>query len=60
MRKITMVGAAVIVVGLGVWAMTTNLRVDASTAEAIYPLQLMKNANNPPASHYVDYSLIFN
>jgi hypothetical protein len=34
MRKITIFAAALIVIGVGAWAMTTTPRVDASTAVA--------------------------
>ncbi|HEY2533661.1 MAG TPA: DUF1236 domain-containing protein [Xanthobacteraceae bacterium] len=49
--------------GVGAWAaraMTTPPPVDASTADASYPLELMTNAKNPPEAHYVDYTLVFN
>jgi hypothetical protein len=36
------------------------VRVDASTAGAIYPLQLMTSAKNLPEGHYVDYTFVFN
>jgi hypothetical protein len=58
MRKIIMVSAALIVVGLGAWAMTTAPRVDASTARTVNPLQLMTHARNLPEPHYVDYTFV--
>ena len=38
----------------------TAPRVDASTADAIYPVGLMTNAKNLPEAHYTDYTLLFN
>ena len=60
MRKINVFAAALILIGLGAWVVTTNSRVAASTPVGIYPLQMVTGATNLPASHYVDYSLIFN
>jgi hypothetical protein len=60
MRKISMVAAALFLIGFGAWAMMTTPRVDASTADTVYPLQLMTNAKNPPETHYVDYTFVFN
>ncbi|HEY2528625.1 MAG TPA: hypothetical protein VGJ20_11880 [Xanthobacteraceae bacterium] len=60
MRKISILAAALILIGVGAWATTTPPHVDASTADAIYPLQLMTNAKNTPEAHYVDYTLVFN
>jgi hypothetical protein len=59
MRKINMFATALILVGLGVWVVTTNSRVAASTPVGIDPLQIMVGATNLPTSHYVDYTLIF-
>ena len=60
MRKINMFAAALILVGLGAWGVTTNSRVAASTPGAastpigVDPLQIMAGATNLPTSHYVD------
>jgi hypothetical protein len=52
--------AALILIGLGAWIVTTNSRVAASTPVGIDPLQMMTSATNLPTSHYVDYEVIFN
>ena len=58
--RISMFAAALIVIALGAWAITTTPRVVASTPVGIDPFQIMTNARDLPATHYVDYSLIFN
>ena len=63
MRRINMfaaVAAALILIAVGAWAITTTPRVVASTEVGIDPLQMMTKARDLPAAHYVDYSLIFN
>ena len=60
MRKINVIAAALILIGLGAWVVTANSRVAASTPVGIDPLQMMIGATNLPTSHYVDYNLIFN
>jgi hypothetical protein len=60
MRKINVIAAALILIGLGAWVVTANSRVATSTPVGIDPLQMMTGATNLPTSHYVDYSLIFN
>lgn len=60
MRKINVFAAALILIGLGAWIVTTNSRVAASTPVGIDPLQMMTGATNLPTSHYVDYEVIFN
>jgi hypothetical protein len=61
MRKINVFAAALILIGLGAWAVTANSRVAASTPVGIDPLQMEAGATNLPTSHYVDYSVeIFN
>ena len=60
MRKINVLAAALILIGLGAWVVTTNSRVAASTPVGVDPLQMMTGATNLPPSHYVDYGLIFN
>ena len=59
MRKISMFAAALILIGLGAWAVATNSRVAASTPVGIDPLQMEIGATNLPPSHYVDYSVEF-
>ena len=41
-------------------AITTTPRVVASTPVGIDPFQMMTNARDLPAAHYVDYSVILN
>jgi hypothetical protein len=60
MRKISMFVAALVLIAVGTWAITTTQRVVASTPVGINPFQMMTNARDLPAAHYVDYSLIFN
>jgi hypothetical protein len=61
MRKIITFAAALILMGVGVWA-TNNAtpRVDASTETTVHPEQLMTNAKNLPEKHYDDYTFVFN
>jgi len=58
--RISMFAGAVIVIALEAWAITTTPRVVASTPVGIDPFQMMTNARDVPAAHYVDYSVIFN
>ena len=58
--RISMFAGAVIVIALEAWAITTTPRVVASTPVGIDPFQMMTNAGDLPAAHYVDYSLVFN
>jgi hypothetical protein len=60
MHKIGVLAAALILIGVGASVMTNSPRVDASTADAIYPLQLMTNAKTAPEAYYVDYTFVFN
>jgi len=60
MRKISMFAAALVLIGIGTWAITTNQRVTASTPVGIDTLQMMANAKGLAASDYVDYTFIFN
>jgi hypothetical protein len=60
MRKISMCVAALVLIGIGAWAVATTPRVVASTPVGIDPFQMMTNARDLPTSHYVDYTLIFN
>jgi hypothetical protein len=60
MRKIITFAAALILMGVGVWATKTTPRVEASTEVTVHPLQLMTNAKNLPESHYDDYTFVFN
>jgi hypothetical protein len=51
--------AALIAIGLGVWATSpTNARVP-STGKGIDPHQMMMNASTMPAIEFVDYSFVF-
>ena len=59
MRRTSIFAAALILIGAGAWITTTAPRVDASTAEAVYPLRLMSNAKNLPQAHYSDYTFVF-
>ena len=60
LRKISMFGAALVLVAAGAWAIATTPRVVASTPVGIDPFQMMTTARDLPAAHYVDDSLIFN
>ena len=60
MRKISMFAAALILIGIGAWAVTTNQRVAASTPDGIDPLQMMANAKGLTPTQYVDYTFVFN
>lgn len=60
MRKISIFATALILIGVGAWTIRITPRVDASTADGVYPLQLMTNAKNLPEAHYVDNTFVFN
>jgi hypothetical protein len=60
MRKISMFAAALVLIGIGAWALTTNQHVAASTPAGIDALQMMANAKDLPATQYVDYTFVFN
>jgi hypothetical protein len=60
MRKVGMFAAALVLIGIATWAVTTNERVAASTPVGIDPLQMMTNAKGLPVSDYVDYTFVFN
>ena len=60
MRKISLFAAALVLIGVGIWVLTTNSRVAASTPAGVDPLQIMANTTNLPATHYTDYTFIFN
>ena len=60
MRKISMFAAALVLIGIGTWAITTNHRVAASTPAGIDPLQMMANAKGLAPTPYVDYTFVFN
>ena len=60
MRKISIIAATLILIGIGAWAVTTNQHVAASTPDGIDPLQMMANAKDLPATQYVDYTFVFN
>jgi hypothetical protein len=63
MRKTTIfaIAGASILAGVAAWAATSpQARVDAPTGNGIDPLQIMTNAQQLPAQHYADCSVIFN
>jgi hypothetical protein len=60
MRKISMLAAAVILIAVGAWAVTTNQRVAASTPVGIDPQEMMANAKGLSPTQYVDYTFVFN
>ena len=60
MRKISMFAAALVLIGIGAWAVTTSERVPASTPAGIDSLQMMVNAKDLPSTQYVDYTFVFN
>jgi hypothetical protein len=60
MRKISTFAAALVLIGIGTWAVTTNQRVAASTPVGIDTLQMMANAKGLAASKYLDYTFVFN
>jgi hypothetical protein len=60
MRKISLFAAILVLIGVGAWVLTTNSRVAASTPAGVDPLQIMTSATNLPATHYTDYTFIFN
>jgi hypothetical protein len=60
MFKISMFVAGFTLIGIGTWAIWPSQQVAAATPGGIDPLQMMTNATDLPATHYVDYSLIFN
>ena len=60
MRKISMFAAALALIGIGIWAVTTNRHVAAaSTPAGIDPLQMMANAKGLAPTQYVDYTFVF-
>jgi hypothetical protein len=59
MRKISMFAVALLLIGIGAWAVTTNERVAASTPAGIDPLQIMANAKGLASTQYVDYTFVF-
>jgi hypothetical protein len=65
MRKIHLfaVAAAVILAGVGAWAVLTiraPVAVAAPTPVQINPLKMMMNAKDLPTQRFADYSLVFN
>jgi hypothetical protein len=60
MTKNSMVVAALVMIGIGAWAVTTNQQVAASTSTGIDPLQMMANAKVSASPQYVDYTFVFN
>ena len=59
MRKISMFAVALLLIGIGAWAVTTNERVAASTPAGVDPLQIMANAKGLASTQYVDYTFVF-
>jgi hypothetical protein len=59
MRKISMFAVALVLIGIGAWAVTTNERVAASTPTGIDPLQMMANAKGLASTQYVDRTFVF-
>jgi hypothetical protein len=57
MRMISLVTAASMLVGVGIW--TTRARIDVPAGAKINPLQITMGARNLPVAHYDDYSLEF-
>jgi hypothetical protein len=51
MRKIIMFATALILIGVGAWAVDTTHHVAASTQIGIDPFQMMVNAKNLSTSH---------
>ena len=60
MRKVSMFAVALLLIGIGAWAVTTNERVAASTPAGIDPLQIMANAKGLASTQYIDYTFVFN
>jgi hypothetical protein len=60
MRKISIFAAALVLIGIGAWAVKTNERVAASTPAGIDPLQMMVNSKDLPSTQYDDYTFVFN
>ena len=60
MRKISMYAVAMVLIGIGACAVTTNERVAASTPAGIDPLQIMANAKCLASTQYIDYTFVFN
>ena len=52
MRKIVMFASALMVIGVGTWAIASAPRVAASTTIGIDPLQMMANAQELRSSDY--------
>jgi hypothetical protein len=59
MRKISMFAVALVLIGIGTWAVASNQRVAASTPAGIDPLKMMANAKDLPSTQYVDYTFVF-
>jgi hypothetical protein len=62
MRKIALfaVPAAVILAGIGAWAVsTTQARLETPPEVRIDPFQLMMNSKELPVEEFIDYSLVF-
>ena len=60
MGKISMAATALILICVGAWTMRTASRVDASTADAVYPAGSMTNAKNVSEAHSVNHTFVSN
>jgi hypothetical protein len=60
MRKISVFGAALVLIGVAAWVIATTPRVAASNAVGIDPFQMMINARDLPTAHWDDVGLVFN
>ena len=59
MRKTSGLATALVLIGIGAGAVTTDRRVAASTPIGIDALQLMANTKDLTATQYVDYTFVF-
>jgi hypothetical protein len=59
MRKISMFSAALVLLNVEAWAVTTSQRVPASTPAGIDQMQMMANAKGLASTQYVDYTFVF-
>jgi hypothetical protein len=60
MHKVSLFGAALVLIGIAAWAFTTTQRVAASYAVGIDPFKMMINARDLPTAHWDDESLVYN
>jgi hypothetical protein len=52
--------AALVLIGIGAWSLTTNERVDAAIPVGMDTRQMTENAKGLPSTQFVDYTFIFN